>query len=785
MRLLTLIILFLSINLNAQVDLNLELVSNVEAAEGANDVWGFEHSNGTEYAILGTRGNTKVYSLANPVTPIEKAVIQGPVTTWRDIKNYNDYVYVTTDGTSEGLTIIDMTDPENIESHIWSPPLLIGNIIDSLKTCHNIYIDDDGYGYLAGCNLSVGGVIILDLFTDPLNPTMVGYANQSYSHDVYVSGDRMYASEIFDGWFGIYDISDKANPVRIATQETGTTFTHNAWTSDDQNYIFTTDERANAYLESYDISDITNIEHLDSYRPAVTEGNGVIPHNTHYDEGFLVTSWYTDGIVVVDGNKPDNLVKVASYDTWLGDDGGFNGCWGAYPYLPSGLILASDRTTGLYVLSPSYERACYLEGNITSDGTGLPITGATITIVDTTQVAKAQSNAGGDYKNGIATSGSYEVVINHPEYNEFLATVELNNGEVTILDAQLIKPNSSVFTSTVVRDAANEIMPGTAIKLVDSEGKIEEYIADANGNTLLELTEGVYDMYAQAWGFKIGHLQFDTATDPILEVRLEEGYRDEFFFDLGWEFSGDADEGAFIIGTPEELILNNHLINTAADNQEDIGTEALLTGDGTNHPLHLDYVKNGTTTAISPMMNLNTFDYPVINFDLFFRHDGYVDAGSYSFDVAIVRDGESRIVNRFEMSDTTWTAIEIHPKQAFWNLENVSLSLSVFNDIDGVFTEVAVDVFEVVEGTPSAVKEFAEAELLIYPNPSQDLFNVSLESAKFNQYELINVSGQLVKQDNINELDFTIDANGLNPGIYFLQLKSDLAVSKAYRLVKQ
>jgi len=654
---------------------------------------------------------------------------------------------------SEGLTIIDMTDPENIESHIWSPPLWVNNTIDSLRTCHNIYIDDDGYGYLAGCNVSNGGIIIIDLFTDPINPTMVGYADQSYSHDVYVKGDRMYSSEIHEGWFAIYDISDKTNPQRIATQETGTTFTHNAWTSDDQNYIFTTDERANAYLEAYEISDLTDIERLDSYRPPVTEGNGVIPHNTHYEDGFLVTSWYTDGIVVVDGNKPDNLVKVAGYDTWLGVDGGFNGCWGAYPFLPSGLILASDRTNGLYVFNPTYARACYLEGNIISAGTGLPINGVTFTINSPDQLARAQSNAAGDFKTGIATSGSYDVVVSHPDFDDQIINVDLSNGEVTILNVELIKPNSSVFTSTVVRDVDNEIMPGALIKLVNAEGRVDEFVADANGNNLLELPDGVYDMYAGSWGYKIGHFQFDTNTDPLIEVRLEEGYRDEFFFDLGWEFSGDADEGSFTVGVPQELFLVNNIINTAADNQEDIGTQALLTGDGTNHPIHLDYVKNGTARAVSPVMDLSGYDYPFINFDLFYRHDGIIDPGSYTLDVAIVRDGESRTIRQFEMSD--------------------------------IFTEVAVDVFEVVEGTPSALNKFTETELLIYPNPSHEEFNISLESLDFDQYQLVDVNGKLLINNRINDRNFTIDGSSLNPGIYFLQLRSDQKMSKAYRIVKQ
>jgi len=715
MRSTLLFILFICASAQAQVDLNLELISRVEAPESANDVWGFEHSNGIEYAILGTRANTKVYSLETPAAPEEKFVIEGPVTTWRDIKNHNDFVYVTTDGISEGLTIIDMTDPENIQSQIWSPPLEIGDTADSLRTCHNLYIDESGYAYLSGCNNSNGGVIILDIFTDPLNPEMVGYADLSYSHDVYVKGDRMYTSEIFEGWFGVYDISDRSNPLRLATQVTGTTFTHNSWTSDDQQFIFTTDERANAYLESYDISDLGDIEKLDSYRPAASEGNGVIPHNTHYKDGFLITSWYTDGIVVVDGNKPDNLVKVAGYDTWLDDHGGFNGCWGAFPYLPSGLILASDRTTGMFVFNPTYQRACYLEGKITSEGTGLPINGASITILNADQIAKTNSNAAGNYKTGIATAGEYEILVSHPDFEEMIVSAELINGEVTILDVALVKPDAVIFTGTVVRDIDGQVVPDAMVKLVYNDGRIDELVADANGNVVLEIPEGSYDIYAASWGYKIGQYQLDTATDPIIEIRLEQGYRDEFFFDFNWGIAGDANEGSFMIGTPQELILNNNLINIGADSQEDLGDLALLTGDGTNHPIHLDYVKNGTTIATTPSMDLSIYDYPIINFDLFYRHDGYTIPGSYSLDVAIIKDGESRTIRRFEMSDTTWTSIEIHPKQAFQDLSDVSMSLTMFNDQDGIFTEVAVDVFEVVAGTPSSIDDFVDSDINIYP----------------------------------------------------------------------
>ena len=64
-------------------------------------------------------------------------------------------------------------------------------------------------------------------------------------------------------------------------------------------------------------------------------------------------SWYTEGYRCIDISDPSNPVEVASYDTWPGSSGGYNGCWGCYPFLPSGNVLVSDRATGLYIVRPS------------------------------------------------------------------------------------------------------------------------------------------------------------------------------------------------------------------------------------------------------------------------------------------------------------------------------------------------------------------------------------------------------------------------------------------------
>jgi hypothetical protein len=46
---------------------------------------------------------------------------------------------------------------------------------------------------------------------------------------------------------------------------------------------------------------------------------------------------------------------IGFYDTYQGPAGnGYEGCWGVYPYLPSGNIIASDVNEGLFVLKLNY-----------------------------------------------------------------------------------------------------------------------------------------------------------------------------------------------------------------------------------------------------------------------------------------------------------------------------------------------------------------------------------------------------------------------------------------------
>jgi hypothetical protein len=162
-----------------------------------------------------------------------------------------------------------------------------------------------------------------------------------------------------------------------------------------------------------------------------------------------VNSYYKDGITIVDASRPDNLVTVGRYDTYTqGSGNGFNGAWGVYPFLPSGNILVSDIDNGLFVLTPTYVRACYLEGVVRNSCTGLPVSGVQVQIVGGTHHTE-QSKVTGEYKTGTAVSGNFDIVFSKAGYQSVTLTqVALSNGVLVVRDVYMSPVGAVAISST-------------------------------------------------------------------------------------------------------------------------------------------------------------------------------------------------------------------------------------------------------------------------------------------------------------------------------------------------
>ena len=331
--------------------------------------------NGKEYALLGASKGMIIMDVTNPVTPKQINQYPGPDNLWKEIKTYKNYAYVTSEG-GQGLQVIDLsTLPDTTKKYKFYTG--DGAISGKLNKIHALHIDEKkGFVYCYGATgIAKGGAVIMDIGTDPWNPKYVGMYDTDYIHDGYAINDTLYGCHIYGGYFSIIDMADKTKFKVINTQKTPTVFTHNAWLSNNHKTIFTTDENTGSYMGSYDISDPLNIKLLDKIRSNTSAKTpGSIVHNTHILNDFAINSYYKDGITIVDCHKPDNLVEVASFDTYpQGSGDGFEGAWGVYPYLPSGTIVVSNIDEGLYVLSPTYKRAAYLEGKVTDKDTKLAL----------------------------------------------------------------------------------------------------------------------------------------------------------------------------------------------------------------------------------------------------------------------------------------------------------------------------------------------------------------------------------------------------------------------------
>ena len=441
------IVLFASVSY-AQDSLAVNKLGQFQFGVTMNEVWGY-HTATDEYALCGLNTGFSIVDVTNPSVPIQKHFIPGEHTIWRDIKTWSHYAYVVHDGVgssgnSEGIRIIDLNtiDSASLSFVQFYPTVTIDTVQYTFQDAHNLYVDENGVLYVFGSNLGNGGASMFDLKQNPMNPTYLGTYNDSYYHDGIAVGDTLYGAAINKGRFEVVDVSNKVKPVMWASQVTPNNFCHNIWFSDDHKKVFTTDEKTGAFVTAYDVSDLNNITELDRIRTGIYDPNLVIPHNTHVLNDFLVTSYYTSGLQIVDASEPDILIETAYYDTSPFSGDGFQGAWGAYPYLPSGNILVSDRQEGLFILGSTYPRACFFRAFVKDSVTKLPIPDADITMVRTQIFGKTDLH--GNFKSGRRDTGDFLVVVEKPGYHTDTLHVKMRRGVMQSRSVALIPIGFSI-----------------------------------------------------------------------------------------------------------------------------------------------------------------------------------------------------------------------------------------------------------------------------------------------------------------------------------------------------
>ena len=780
--------LLVSAAAHAQVNMSLLGDIDYQSARNSNlsNIWGYADELGNEYALIGVNGDPNqantgglaVVDVTDPAVPVELAFFNGANSDWREIKTYGDYAYITTEA-SAGLFIVDLSPLP--QSTVLPTNIFTGS---GWITSHSLFIDEAaGKLYIHGSNRGNGGVIIYDLTQDPMNPVEIGEYDPFYCHDSFVRGDTLYAAHVYDGFITIVDVSDPQVPVVLASQSTPNNFSHNVWLDASGDHMFTTDEVTNAYVGSYDISDLGDIQEIDRLRS--DGGSGAIPHNTYWLNDYLVTSYYTFGCVVYDASRPENLVEVANFDTSPFAGNGFNGAWGVYPFLPSGNLLISDIEGGLRILGVTYASACWLEGTVTDLGTTLPINGVELSIVGTS-ITDA-TGLDGIYSSGYHTAGTYDLFLQATGYADLTITgVVLANGTVTVRDAQMVSLPTFAYSGSVSDALTSVGVNGAQVRLYSDQYNFEVQ-CDVSGNfTLPAIYEDDYDVVAAAWGWhstcsNLGVIDANTA--PI-NLTVPAGYYDDFALDLGWTVNSTAVEGQWERAEPIGQEVQGFQLQTEEDVPGDCADQCFLTGNGAD--LGLNDVQNGETVLVSPVFDATIYTNALVAWQYWYFDGALGGAVDDSLTFFLRTAGVDHFVSSIHPNAamSLWTAdsvviADIVPPAA--DMQWVVRAHKPF-DIGNHILECAFDAFEVREDIADAVLEnHAPPSLWLWPNPTDGQVTIRTDATGPWSLSVCDVQGRVVYLTSA--AGATSVELHLAPGVYQVRLAERNTAQALGRLI--
>ncbi len=368
-----------------------------------NDIWGWiDPETGREYALVGLSDGVTFVDVTNPANPVVVGKLSEPsdnsaelnplmarhddedgfkeASSWRDLKVYQNYVYVVSEQDTYGLQVFDLTRLRDVQD----PPQIFSEDYNYTRfgDAHNIAINTEtGFAYVVGSTIGEtcaqrGGLHMINLADNPIRPTFAGCyfeeeaggitgGRAGYIHDtqcvIYQGPDADHQGQELcfsssETSFTITNMEDKDQAFTIFNGSySGNQYSHQGWLSEDHRYFFMNDEldelRDNNNTRTY----VWNIENLDSPEMiGFYEHNTVsVDHNLYVKEDLLYQANYTSGLRVLDiqNPEPNNISTLGFFNTTPGNNQpGFAGLWSVYPYLSGDKVIVSDINNGLFIL---------------------------------------------------------------------------------------------------------------------------------------------------------------------------------------------------------------------------------------------------------------------------------------------------------------------------------------------------------------------------------------------------------------------------------------------------
>jgi len=340
-----------------------------------NDIWGWtDPQTGIDYALMGGSEGVAIVDISRPTNPDFVGMLPTHTTAggdfWRDIKVYQNHMYVGSENTGHGIQVFDLTEVRGVTGAPVTFSATNRYTGGGVGNSHNIHINEDtGYLYVVGSGSCSGGLHMADI-SSPASPVFAGcFADHGYIHDtqcvIYEGPDVDHqGSEICfnsnpagGNNVSIVDVSDKANPVALGRMSYANSgYSHQGWLTNDQRFFIHGDELDEVghgiptTTRVWDVRDLENPTLVNVF----TNGETSIDHNIYVEGNVAYASNYTTGLRVFDIRDIPSMSEELFFDVYPQNDNPTfeGGTWSNYPYFSQrGRIVAvSSIDRGLFIL---------------------------------------------------------------------------------------------------------------------------------------------------------------------------------------------------------------------------------------------------------------------------------------------------------------------------------------------------------------------------------------------------------------------------------------------------
>ena len=347
----------------------------------ANDMWGWtDPETRKDYSLIGGIEGTVIVDISDPKRPDIVGILPTHSTAggdfWRDIKVFDDHMYVVSENAGHGMQVFDLTEVRGLTGD----PVTFSNTshYGGFGNAHNLAINEDtGFAYAVGTSTCNGGLHMVDL-SDPATPSFAGcFDDFGYIHDtqcvVYEGADLEHVGREIcfnstnltpggaENSMSIVDVTDKQNPVglsKVVYPKAG--YSHQAWLTPDQSFLLHNDEIdelignfQNTVTRIWDVRDLDDPLLVEEVEHETT----AIGHNAYTEGRYAFAANYTAGLRVFDITNVANgeMPQVAYFDTYPENDNTSfeGGTWSNYPYFHQKKVVAvSSMDRGLFILQP-------------------------------------------------------------------------------------------------------------------------------------------------------------------------------------------------------------------------------------------------------------------------------------------------------------------------------------------------------------------------------------------------------------------------------------------------